>query len=962
MELLAVVALCVILFLLIGVPWLALASRSEARAASRRTDQLEAQIARLQQQIDRLREQVAGQAREAGDPVSPRPVAAPLAVPAERAAASDEAPAVNPDPDPAPATPPRPASMPPPLPVPPTLPPATAGPGRDIEELIGTRWAIWVGGAALALGSLFLVRVTIASGLFGPLARLLLAALLSGGLIWAGEMLRRGKMLPRRIVEGLSATPLPAEHAPLALTGAGTIGLFGTVYAAHALYGYFPQGLALVLLALVGLAAIAAARLHGQALAGIGLVGSYAAPLLVGGGSDNRWPVALYLVVVTAGGLAADGRRRTSWLGWAVIAGAALWTALLVLDQTRFPAAELAFMLMAMALFALAFCWLRPPVRPLTPFGDPAALVSLAGLSAAVGWSSLVHQGGPALHALAAALASALVAETARRDGRAASAILAAAILPIAMLLTWPATIGGPPMHARLAEGFLMMRVAPPRESIQMLIFACLAASAVVLPALSHFFRHAPANPRHAAPGLMAIALAGGLTAPLVALGWAVRSEGLARNLPAAAALALLCLALAYATDRLIRMPAEGRLARENRIGAGGFGAGSALALGLAIAFALPGLWMALGFAIAAVGAALLNDRRPLPLLRRTAAAFGTTALLRAVTSPVYQPADAWPILNSYIAAYGLPALLLAAASVILSRQARDRSLSIMRAAAGLTAVVFLLYVIRHAFHGPDLRANWRFGLGESGLYALCALGAALGLYLLRTRLEAPMARLRPAITAANGVGIALIVLLALIVANPWLGTRMSGPLLLDSAFVGFLMPAMALGWLAYFGRTDASWFHPALTQGNRILAIALGYLYCLTETRRAFVGLERFTRAYTGDAEQWAYSLVTLGFGVGLLAIGFRLGSRPTRLASAVFVILAVLKVFIVDMAELTGLLRALSFIALGGVLIGIGLAYQRLLFDRKNLDQKTPDQKDLSSEPPAPPGSSPPPLPTTP
>ena len=159
----------------------------------------------------------------------------------------------------------------------------------------------------------------------------------------------------------------------------------------------------------------------------------------------------------------------------------------------------------------------------------------------------------------------------------------------------------------------------------------------------------------------------------------------------------------------------------------------------------------------------------------------------------------------------------------------------------------------------------------------------------------------------------------------------MSGPFLLDSAFVGFLLPALALGALAYCGRTDTGWFHPPLTQANRILAIGLGYLYCMTETRRAFVGLDRFTRAYTGDAEQWAYSLATLGFGVGLLAVGFRLGSRPTRLASAVFVILAVLKVFIIDMAELTGLLRAFSFIALGGVLIGIGLAYQRLLFDRK-------------------------------
>jgi len=36
--------------------------------------------------------------------------------------------------------------------------------------------------------------------------------------------------------------------------------------------------------------------------------------------------------------------------------------------------------------------------------------------------------------------------------------------------------------------------------------------------------------------------------------------------------------------------------------------------------------------------------------------------------------------------------------------------------------------------------------------------------------------------------------------------------------------------------------------------------------------------------------------------------------------------KVFLSDMAELDGVLRALSFIGLGGALVGLGYAYQRL------------------------------------
>ncbi|MBU4089856.1 MAG: DUF2339 domain-containing protein, partial [Alphaproteobacteria bacterium] len=39
----------------------------------------------------------------------------------------------------------------------------------------------------------------------------------------------------------------------------------------------------------------------------------------------------------------------------------------------------------------------------------------------------------------------------------------------------------------------------------------------------------------------------------------------------------------------------------------------------------------------------------------------------------------------------------------------------------------------------------------------------------------------------------------------------------------------------------------------------------------------------------------------------------------------------FLIDMSHLEGVLRALSFIGLGVVLIGIGLFYQKILTSRK-------------------------------
>ena len=112
--------------------------------------------------------------------------------------------------------------------------PAAAGESRpkaDIETALGTRWAVWVGGIALALGGLFLIRYTIEAGIFGPGVRLTMAALLGLVLVGGGEFIRRtGFKVP---VQGAAGAYIPAI-----LTAAGAFILFGTVYAAHGIYGF----------------------------------------------------------------------------------------------------------------------------------------------------------------------------------------------------------------------------------------------------------------------------------------------------------------------------------------------------------------------------------------------------------------------------------------------------------------------------------------------------------------------------------------------------------------------------------------------------------------------------------------------------------------------------------------------------------------------------------------------------
>ena len=107
--------------------------------------------------------------------------------------APDAAPEVAP---PAPPAAPRvetPQTAVPPSAEPPSVSavPAHAPAGTSLEERLGTRWAVWVGGLALALGGLLLVRYSIEQGVFGPGVRVALGALFALALVAAGEWFRR---------------------------------------------------------------------------------------------------------------------------------------------------------------------------------------------------------------------------------------------------------------------------------------------------------------------------------------------------------------------------------------------------------------------------------------------------------------------------------------------------------------------------------------------------------------------------------------------------------------------------------------------------------------------------------------------------------------------------------------------------------------------------------------------------
>ncbi len=209
------------------------------------------------------------------EPQAPPPVETPPAQPAQirREQISEPPPPPKEEPKPwGPAPQPEPVAPAGGGEEPPPAPPRDYG---DFEHRFGTQWVVWVGGLALALGGIFLVRYSIEAGLFGPGVRIVARRAARAG----ADRRRRMGAPAARIVAGICAHA--TAHIPSILTAAGTTVAYADVYAAYALYDFLAPGFAFILLGVVALATLAAALLHGPALAGLGLVGAYVTPLLV---------------------------------------------------------------------------------------------------------------------------------------------------------------------------------------------------------------------------------------------------------------------------------------------------------------------------------------------------------------------------------------------------------------------------------------------------------------------------------------------------------------------------------------------------------------------------------------------------------------------------------------------------------------------------------------------------------
>ena len=757
--------------------------------------------------------------------------------------------------------------------------------GASFEDLVGGKLPIWIGGIALVFAGFFLVRYTIEAGLLGPGARSILATLFALTLIALSEF---GGRLPK-IGESFTADPRVAQS----LAGAGVATLYGTLYMASEIYGLIGVTTAFLLVIVVTAIAFVLALRHGPPTALMGLAGGFAAPWVAGMGASNLPTLLLYLAVFIAALFGLAVWRRWLWLLVLASGGGALWSfAMLLTADSGFAYLGLFILISgAAAVFALdRFGQTDSKWREAATYAPVAlALVQLAMLLPQMDFSPVAWAFFGALSVLAIAMAW--------REARMALVMLGALLLAASPLAGAWGERGAD--GVTIAASFVIMLVfagaghfALWRDRSPALAWAATALGAPILVWFTAAFSYAP-DVSDTVWGASALAIA----AVSAALAWYQHLLAKADTLQR----------LSVAATVLMALMASPYLIAEE--------------------------WVAVYCAVIAMGvsawALVTSDRvvrgitiAPLAIAMLWGAG-SSHKIIGAFTSSLRGESNVYamlPEIGDTVRTTLIPALLALAMLWTKWFSIGDKTRKAIWAfgGAGLAAFIWLIAKQPAAIQSPS--DFIRLGFAERAIFtqSLFALGW-LALSQAPKRPEWPT--LRTIGWALAAVAVLRVVWFDLVLLNPVMRTQMVGPVPIANLATGHMALVAIWLWLLgnFAGDTKQQLALRLMSLGGMILTV-------LVTVRQAMQG-SIISGGTVGTGENYLYSVDLLALAIAWLVRGMMARSRLLRMAGLALLTAVTVKVFLIDAAALTGVLRILSFLGLGFALIGIGWAYGRVM-----------------------------------
>jgi len=874
-----------------------------------RVDRFELDLRRMQRELEDLRRE----ARAAAAPEAPAAAAVPVLA----------------EPEPAPV-------------VLPAVPATSAGRSRSLPsvdlgdllarlDLLGARGLAVAGGAVTALGITLLFVLAAERGWIGPVERVAAGALLSALVFAAGVVLhhRYGQIA-----------------AGLAAVGAGIAGGYATLAAAASLYDLVPDAAALAIAAgIAGLAVAVSLAWGSELVAALGLVGAALAPALEALDDGIEAPaVAFGVVVLAATSVVAVSRRWELLLAvvLAVVGAQAAW--LVAVEAPVADAATLA-VVAALALVTLtAGCaWqVTGRERALSRLAGPIVLADIGFVL--LSSQALLAAGADRGVGLAIAALTLGVAWLVLREAQSDLAlVLGAGALALAAVAVGNLVSGDGLTLAWAAESALLSllayRFGDARLQLAALGYLGLATGhlLVVTEPVGELFRTSvDASTAIPTLGVAAAATAAGLLAPQ-----AYRETG------EVGVLAFL------ASFRAALLERRSRVVETLVAGAAGL---AVVAFGIvAVSFDAGA-----GHLATSVVAAVVALTGTVIAPRRNARGLAAASLLASL---VVVAEAGWYDVDELTAGWAGTSLLVGAgglfAAGVLLRVRWETPARLGLASGAAVVIAFVATIVAIDVLVPDhpeltSRLWWALGAGLMALVQLVVAGWALreprlrnlsttlwGLGLVAL-LGAELAltdggtlfAVAAAATAAAGAVVArrvheprLWIAAASLLAADALGVvggltppehflaANANP---ASGVVALVAVAAAIAVLGLTASSNRGWIL-AGAAGLALYAVSLIILELAISVSGASLATD-FERGHTAVSAVWGLT------GLTLLVLGVARRSSGLRYAGLALFGLTLAKIFLFDLAELSSVARAASFVAVGGLLLAGGALVQRL------------------------------------
>src|SRR5262245_33099327 len=582
---------------------------------------------------------------------------------------------------------------------------------------------------------------------------------------------------------------------------------------------------------------------------------------MISGIEPNYVALSIFVAIVTTVAFLLHMRRpSTALLGGAVV-GHTIWIWLIALGPNASGWGSFLLIVAIVLATLIVESAERSPERRATELRKYDLLTALAAFALPLimgGFLWVEIGGGLASRLTLIALVAGNILAAIRHRGLAPLAPLAGAAA-VGFVLLWPDVDGPLRITPQLIFDLVRLDLVP-SSSPGLAFFATLFGALVSAPLLASLF--APwRNGAGDAINRGCIAFAAALTPVCMMLAASLRLNGFNRTTGFAIIAAILAIAWAATSELLYRREHERTQNSADPfsfVGSAAFAAAGAIAVGLAIAFALRETWLVVGFAVASAGVALVARRRQIPLLRSISASLATAALARVIWQPTLTGLGDWPVLNWLLVVYGVPAVAFGVAAWALATR-RDRARMMVEglAALFLTAVVALELI--QAFVGGNLwDVEFLFRLSgdieyaasqanrATALVALLTIAAAFlaALFmLLKRRTQSPVFAAAEKIlaVAATSLGIAGLGILL----NPvFSGVPVLDPVILNRLLFAYVGGALLLALLA---NTLPRRAHDNLLQAAlEFLAIVIGVLGAVLVVRHWFTGPDMTVRNVT--------------------------------------------------------------------------------------------------------------------